>query len=103
MSKLKTLPKDQFEPEFIQKFDLFFENIADRLEVKMWNGMNFTGKIVGSLIANLVDSLNANQMLELDFAWKQMIENEFVQLNKVQNAKLKQKFRELELELPKAN
>lgn len=103
MSKLKTLPMSGFEPEFIRKFDLFFESMAERLEVKVWNGMNFTGKIVGSLISNLVESLNANQMLELDFAWKQMIENEFVQLLKVQNASLKKKFRDLENKLPMAN
>jgi hypothetical protein len=100
MGKLKTLPKDQFEPEFIDKFELFFANMADRLDVKMWNGMNFTGKIVGSLISNLMESLNNNQMLELDFAWKQMIENEFIQLLKVQNNKIKDKFRDLDTKLP---
>jgi len=61
--------------------------------------MKFTGKIVGSLISNLVEALNANQMVELDFAWKQMIENEFVQLNKLYTSKLKNRFRELEPKL----
>lgn len=76
MSKLKIMQKHEFDQDFLRKFDSFFEDIASNLEVKVWNGLRFNGKIIGSLISNLVMSLNANQMLELDFAWKQMIENE---------------------------
>lgn len=94
------MPLNKFEPNFIDKFGSFFETITTKLEVKVWNGMKFTGKIVGSLISNLVESLNANQMLELDFAWKQMIENEFCQLNKLYILKLKSKFKDLETRLP---
>lgn len=96
------MPCNMFEPEFIAKFASFFQTLTSKLEVKVWNGMKFTGKIVGSLIFNLVESLNANQMLELDFAWKQMIENEFCQLNKLYIMKVKSKFKELESKLPLA-
>lgn len=91
-----------FDPDFIDRFSIFFETLKSKLEVKVWNGMKFTGKIVGSLIFNFLEALNNNQMLELDFAWKQMIENEFVQLNKLHLMKLKSKFKDLDSKLPLA-
>lgn len=39
-------------------------------------------------------------MLELDFAWKQMIENEFIKLHKVYNSKLKNKCKLTDSKLP---
>jgi len=44
--------------------------------------MHFNGKIIGTLISNLIFSLNENKMVELDFAWKQMVESEFLELRK---------------------
>mmetsp|Transcript_30144 Transcript_30144/g.65922 ORF Transcript_30144/g.65922 Transcript_30144/m.65922 type:complete len:84 (+) Transcript_30144:872-1123(+) len=74
--------------------------MQDKMETKSFNNMAFNGKCISQVIRILVTSLNQNKMMELDFAWKQMVEQEFHNLKKKYSQDLKTLFRDIEARLP---
>lgn len=77
MHRLKSLPYADFYPDFISQFDKLFQHMIKNVAVKSYNGMRFSGKILATVVTHLVESINNDTMLELDFAWKQMLRHEF--------------------------
>lgn len=91
MHKLKSLHMQDFNPDFISNLDKLFQHIVKNVNVKSWKGTRFTGKIIALLVNNLVTSINNDSMLELDFAWMQMLKHEYNQLCNKYNAMVKEK------------
>lgn len=73
---LNSLPNNQLRPEFVTQCEILRNKVIKKVKPKMFNNKVMSGKMISSLLSDIIKNLNEGSIPIIENSWNYIISNE---------------------------